>query len=296
MFLNFEEIISAAKTKEPQRVCVVFPEDRDILRSLIDGMRDGLIEPVLIGRRDQIEGLAKEERLSLEGMRILNEGDPQKASEVSIEMVRRGEVSFIVKGNILTTYLYRALLREMKKSFRDEIACTLCFHQIYGVEKIFIITDSGVNIHPDLGMKKRILRSAVRVMNRMGWERPRVMVLASTRLIEDETSYKEDAKRLRDLSLDGKLGNCEILESNNFNEFFVDGRIGSGEFPDIFLVPNIEAGNILVKSIDHLGVGIRQCVTVGGGIFLLTPSRSDGYETRMLNLALGVVLSSSFRG
>lgn len=296
MYRNFEEIVQAAKTKGPQRACVVYPEDRDILRSLIDGMRDGLIEPILIGRESQIEGLAREEGFSLEGIRTLDVGDPQRASELSIEMVLGDEASFIVKGNILTTYLYRALLRLLRRNFRDEVACTLCFHQIYGVDKIFLITDSGVNIHPDLGMKEKILRSSVRVMNRMGWERPRVMVLASPRLIGTVSSYKKEAEELRRLGLEGKLGKCEVLDSNDFSEFLMNGKIGSKEFPDIFLVPNIEAGNILVKSIDHLGIGIRQCVTVGGGIFILTPSRSDRYETRMLNLSLGVVLSSSCKG
>ncbi|MGB9628765.1 MAG: phosphate acyltransferase [Thermodesulfobacteriota bacterium] len=296
MFRNFEEIVQAAKMKCPRRACVVFPEDRDILRSLTDGMKEGLIEPVIIGRQDQIKDLARKEKISIEGIGILHEGDLEKASEISIEMVRRGEVSFVVKGNILTTYLYKSLLRVLKKYFSDEIACTFCFHQIYGVEKIFLITDSGVNIHPDLGMKRKILRSGVRMMNQLGWERPRVMILASPRMMGECSSYKEDASELRRLSLEGELGECEVLESNDFWEFFSDRERGSEEFPDIFLVPNIETGNILVKSIDHLGMGIRQCVTVGGGIFLLTPSRSDGYETRMLNLSLGVVLSSSGEG
>ena len=75
---------------------------------------------------------------------------------------------------------------------------------------------------------------------------------------------------------------------------FPDGEIRTEGFPDIFLVPNIEAGNILVKTIDHLLLGVRQCTTIGGGgLITITPSRSDGYEERMISIALGIVLSTS---
>lgn len=296
MYRNFDEIVAAAKREGPCKVCIVSPEDRDILRTVVDGMRQGLIEPILIGRRTQVEELARKNQLPLGGITILDEGDPQKASEMSIEMAVRGEVSFVVKGNILTTHLYKALLKVLRQYFPDEIACTLCFHHVSRLERIFLVTDSGVNIHPDLEAKKKILRNAIRIMNQLGWQRPRIMVLASPRLMEDRSPYKEEAIELRRLSVEGVLGECEVFDSNDFWEVFADQEIEEEQFLDIFLVPNIEAGNILVKSIDHLGIGIRQCVTVGGGIFLLTPSRSDRYETRMINLSLGVVLSSSCRG
>ncbi len=296
MYRNFDEIVTAAKRGGPCRVSVVSPEDRDILRTVVDGMRQGLIEPILIGRKTQVEELARNEHFPLEGITFLDEQDLQKASETSVEMARRGEVSFIVKGNILTTHLYRALLRALRHYSPDEIACTLCFHHVAGFEKIFLITDSGVNIHPDLEAKKRILRSAIRIMSRLGWKRPRVKILASPRLLEDRSPYKQDALELRRLCQEGVLGECEVYDSNNFWALLADQEMEEERFPDIFLVPNIEAGNILVKSIDHFGLGMRQCVTVGAGIFLLTPSRSDGYETRMINLSLGVVLSSSWRG
>lgn len=294
MYRNFEEIIKSAKKRGPQKVCIVFPEDRDILRTVVDGRRKGLIEPILIGRRILIEKLTQKNRFSLDGIKILDHEDPRLASDLGIEMGARGEVSFLIKGNILTTHLYKALLRYLKK-FEDEVASTLCFHQIYGIEKIFVVTDSGVNIHPDLATKKGILRNAVRVMNRLGWKRPRVMVLSSPCLLGDRSSYEEDAIELRRLALEGRLGECEVLDSRNLYELISERGICEEVIPDLFLVPNIEAGNILVKSIDHLGIGIRQCVTVGGGIFLLTPSRSDGYETRMVNLSLGIVLSASWR-
>jgi hypothetical protein len=119
------------------------------------------------------------------------------------------------------------------------------------------------------------------------------MVLATPCILDETSSYSKDAEVLRELSLSGDLGQCEIDFAKNLHEAFPEWTLQAERFPDVFLVPNIETGNILVKSIDHLGIGIRQCVTVGAGIFILTPSRSDGYEARMMNLSLGIVLATS---
>ena len=211
-------------------------------------------------------------------------------------MVKTGKVAFVVKGNILTTYLYRALIQATKQLAPDQVPCTLCFHEAPGIDKIFAITDPGVNILPDLTLKEKILVNAVSVLQRLGCERPRVMVLAASHLDGSTPDSAKDAMAIRESALDGRFGECEILSAQNLYYAFQDGTVQAEGFPEIFIVPNIETGNILVKTIDHLIMGIRQCVTVGGGIFLLTPSRSDGYEIRMTNLALGLVLAESGSG
>lgn len=293
MYRNFEEIVTAAKKQGPRKVCIVFPEDPDILRTTVDGTKEGLIKPVLVGHRTRIKNLALENNFPLNGIEILDQEDPQEAANLSLDMAKKGEVAFVVKGDILTTYLYRSLLRITKKYSPNQVPCTLCFNHISGFEKIFLVTDGGVNIHPNLKTKQKILTNAIRILNRLGWNRPRVMVLAAPRIVDGCSPYKDDAAELRKLSLEGQLGECEIYVANNLYEAFPDQTIRMETFPDIFLVPNIETGNILVKSIDHLGIGIRQCVTVGAEIFILTPSRSDGYEARMTNLSLGIVLTTS---
>jgi len=293
MYRNFEEILTKAKERGPCRVSILFPDDPDIVRVAVNGIREGLIKPVLVGHYNRIKAIAQEANLPLNEIEIREEEDPQEAANLCLDMAKKGEVSFVVKGNILTTYLYKALIKITKKFSPDQIPCTLCFHHIPGLEKIFVITDGGVNIHPDLETKKKILANAISVLQRVGCYRPRIMILAAPRILDETSSYSKDADILRGLSLGGDLGQYDIDVAKNLHEAFPDRSIRTETFPDVFLVPNIEAGNILVKSIDHLGIGIRQCVTVGAGIFVLTPSRSDGYEARMMNLSLGIVLATS---
>ena len=296
MYHNFEEIVAKAKEIGPRKVAVLFPDDPEVMQATADGIKQGLIEPVLVGNLVRIREVAREVNLLLENIELLDYREPQSAADMCLDMVTKGQVAFVVKGNILTTYLYRALIRTTRQLAPDQAPCTLCFHHARGLEKIFVITDPGVNIRPDLELKEKILANAVSVLQRLGCERPRVMVLAASQVDGVTPDSVKDAVAIRKWALDGRFGECEICDAKNLYQVFPDRIAQTDRFPDIFLVPNIETGNILVKTIDHLAQGIRQCATVGGGIFLLTPSRSDGYETRMTNLALGLVLSTTARG
>jgi len=292
MYRNFKEIEKRAIKLGPKKVAVLFPDDSDVLRSLIDGNRKGLIHPVLIGNRNRIKKVAAQKNLSLNGFEFIDQIDPQDAANQCIELVRTNRVSFVVKGKIITSFLYRSLIRHTQEFAPDQVPCTLCFHQAQGIEKIFVVTDPGVNVYPDITVKQKILNNAITVLHRMGCRQPKVMILAANHYNGTVSTAQKDADILSRLVRKDSIGKCRIGDSRNFIEAFGNQIIDTASFPDIFLVPNIDAGNILVKSIDHLGGGIRQCVTVGGGISVLTPSRSDGYSARIKNLALGVVLSS----
>ena len=296
MYRNFKEIVAKAKEIGPRKVAVLFPDDPDVMRAARDGVKEGLIEPVLVGDCTRIESVANEINLPLKDIQVFDQGNPQEAADLCLDMVKKGQVDFVVKGNILTTYLYRALIQATKQLAPDQAPCTLCFHEAPAIDKIFAITDPGVNILPDLALKEKILNNAVSVLQRLGCERPRVMVLAASQLDGYTPDSVKDAIAIRQSVSDGRFGECEILGAQNLYYAFQDGIVQTEEFPEIFIVPNIETGNILVKTIDHLIMGTRQCSTVGAGIFLLTPSRSDGYETRMINLAFGLVLAASGSG
>lgn len=296
MYRSFQEITSRAKEFGPVNVAVLFPHTADVAQSTAHAIREGLIRPVLVGRREMVASAFEGAGLDPGQLELSERQDPQKAADLCLEMIARGEARFALKGNILTTYLYRALIRKTKELAPDQTPCTMCFHEVQTLDKIFAITDPGVNILPDLETKKKILTNAISILRKLGCKMPRIMALAATRLDGSRSTFSEEAEQLYRLAQEGYFGDCEICKANSIVEAFSHRDIRADEFPDILLVPNIDAGNIVVKSIDHILMGIRQCTTVGAGLITLTPSRSDGYEERMTNIALGVVLSASSSG
>ncbi|MEJ2586764.1 MAG: phosphate acyltransferase [Deltaproteobacteria bacterium] len=295
MYRSFHDITSTAKKLGPVKVAGLFPHSRETVQSAVDAMQAGLITPILVGVKDVISKSCEDTQV-IGKIQVIDQPDPQKAADLCMEMTARGDVALVMKGNIVTTYLYRALIRKTKERAPDQTPCTLCFHEMKGLHKIFVITDPGVNILPDIELKKKILTNAINVVRKLGCHTPRVMALAAPTLNGAKSNASREVEQLRDSARQGYFGDCEFLEASNLMAAFPHGKIKEEKFPDIFLVPNIEAGNILVKSIDHLLMGVRQCATIGGdGLITLTPSRSDGYEARMVNIALGIVLSTSTR-
>lgn len=296
MYRNFREITSKAKELGPVRVAVLFPHSGEVIRATADAMNEGLIVPLLVGNRDQVRKADGDGSLDLEKVELIERPEPQDAADLCLDMTARGDARFVMKGSVLTTYLYRALIRKTKELAPDQTPCTLCFHELTGLDKLFVVTDPGVNILPEFEFKKKILRTAVSIVRKLGYTAPRIMALAAPRVNGSESFFDKEAERLSALAEEGHFGDCEFCAARDFMNAFLRGQIRTEEFPDIFLVPNIEAGNILVKTIDHLLLGIRQCTTIGGGVITLTPSRSDGYEERMTNIALGMVLSVAREG
>lgn len=293
MYQNFDEIVSRAKELGPGRAAILIPEDQEVMLSVFNGVEAGLITPVLVGHKDRIRSVARDINVPLDNIELVDERDPQKASDLCLDMAAAKEVHFVIKGKILSSYPYRTLVRKTKKLAPDETSSSICFHQMSGINKIFITTDPGIHILPDLETKKKILLNAVRASRKLGCSSPQVMVLAADNVDGTLSTFVQDADALRKCAEEGRLGPCRILKATNLCGLFRNIEITTPIFPDIFLFSNIEIGNILCKTIDHIILGIRQCIAVGAGMTILAPSRSDPYEVRMSNLALGPLLTES---
>lgn len=292
MIRSFQDILLRAGSLPPQRVAVLYPDDQDVMKAVQEGRRRHYIDPILIGNKPHMQAVAGEIGFDLRDVEIVHIEDEQKGADLCVDQVIDGKVGFIIKGKILTTYMYRSLIKATRKLKPDETPCTICYHQIKGLNKLFAITDPGVNIRPDIKVKFKILNNALSVLRRLEFDRVRVMILSARRDLSLDPISAKDGEILRNMFVEQNPdSNISIDNEVNLIEAFQHNPCKEDTFPDLFLVPNIETGNILVKTIDHLLLGFRQCVTVGAGIITLMPSRSDGYEERILNMAFGTVLT-----
>ena len=292
-YKNFDEMVVRAKKLGPMKAVVAFPDDPGVMRAVMDGMKQNFINPIFVGKVDRIKNVAEQIGLSLNRIDVIEQEDPQKAADLSLDMVNDGKAAFVVKGNIISSYLYRGLIRITKQLAPNQALCTVSFQKLPSVDKIFIVTDGGVNIFPDSECKSKIIANTVSIMHGLGCPRPKVMVLSAQNVAGPGPEAIHELGEIRQKARDGEIGECEICKAMNLYQLFPDHFINSDEFPDILIVPNIDAGNIIAKGIEHVALGDCQSITTGGGIFFLTPSRSHGYKSRLVNLAMGLVLAAS---
>lgn len=279
------------------RIAVVAAHDEAVIQSLIPLYTKGLIQPTLIGDRDEIFRIADELGMDLSQINIIKETDPQKCAEIGVGLVSTGEADILMKGHLQTAELLRAVL-EKEKGLRTGNLLSHCgVFEMPGYHKLLLVTDAGINIAPDLKQKMQIIQNAVAVMHSLGVERPKVAVLAAVELVNPAMPATLDAAALAKMAQRGQIGSCVVdgpLAMDNAvsleaakEKHIVSDVAGDA---DILLVPDIEAGNILVKALVFL-YNARTCgVITGAKVPLVVTSRADSSDTKHNSILLALAM------
>ncbi|MBN2284491.1 MAG: phosphate butyryltransferase [Deltaproteobacteria bacterium] len=293
---SFADIDRLAARKGPKRLAVLAPDDEEFMRAVKISHDRGYIEPVLIGNRERIEETARSVGFDMAGIQVIFEDDRQNIANRGTAMLFAGEVDIASKGQLPTVFVYRSIIREKVKAGWEKTICVISLWEIPGLNRLIVLTDTGVNIQPDRAEKAAIIKNAVSFLNMFGYPRPRIAALSGKREIDGSSASYRDATELRLLAQAGELGPCEFMEETSFSEIFCIGRetplvkpddIDVNRIPDIILIPHLDTGNILVKLDFFLDVTRRSLVSTARGPIII-PSRSDPCDRIVGELALGV--------
>lgn len=279
------------------------PEDMEFMKALKKSVLAGFIEPVLIGHKEKIEETAEAVNFDMGRCTMIFEEDRQAISDLAVAMLFRGEVDMASKGQIPTAYVYRSMIRQESQAKSGRTISVISFWEIPGLDRLIALTDTGVNIRPDLRAKAAIVKNAVSCFHLFGYPRPRVGALSGMRHFDGVLASFDDMKELRGMAAAGELGDCEILEETSFAELFLEpgtrlrtmDDISIDKIPDIILIPHLDTGNILVKLDFFLPVVRRSFVATSRGPVII-PSRSDTAERIVGELALGAVAADRMKG
>lgn len=293
MIKGFSDIDALAAKLKPIRLAALAAHEAEFLLTIRIARERGYIEPVIIGGGDRLKRAADETGLDLAGVEIIEAEDPQTIADTGLGMFFQGEVDIAMKGHIPTAYVYRAIIRQEKSRGRKANIAVNTLWNIPGAGHLATITDTGVSIRPNLETKRQIIGDAVHLMHLFRYNKPRVLILASG------TASLEDAQTLREDAAKGLFGSCEILPGTSLWDA-MPSHIEKGikadrkETPHIFLVPHLDAGNILSKLDFILDVTRRSLVMTSKGPVII-PSRSDAHGTIVGEVALGAVVAHLHR-
>ena len=304
MISSFAEAEVVAKEVGPKRIAVLRAENREFLLALKESYRRGYGEPILIGDESKIRRIADNIDFDINGFRVIDEKNSQKVADKGIGLVSDGEADFVLRGYIDGHYLYRTLIRSSSKSGVKKQICVVALMQFPVLPKLIGLTDTGITIAPDFRAKIEIIRNAVDLFSHLGYENPKVGILAAERGLNPELDSVIGATKIRESLSNGDLTGCSIEEGFNLSDFFLgeNGFLENLEdidfslVPDILLVHNLEFGNIFVK-IDSLSTSDyfhnfrRHGIIMGAGIPTVIPSRADMHDTIVTDIALGVLIA-----
>ncbi len=273
-------------------------ENKAVLSGLGEAVSAGICRPILIGEKAAIQRTARSLRMSLKGIEIVHEPDPYTACATAVALCREGRASLIMKGIVGTAILLKAVLDREAGLYRKLLSHAAVVHSpIYN--RLFIAADAAVNIAPDVSRKIGILENTVRLARALGMERPRVAMLAAVEKIKPEMSATTDAAIIAQMASNGQLGDCEVD-----GPFALDmavspesSRTKQGAGPvagkaDILIAPDIEAANILYKSMIFFAGLEAACCVLGAEVPMIVSSRSDSGPTKLYSIALASLLAA----
>lgn len=293
-YKNFEELIAAVKgSGSVKRVAVVSAADEHTLEAVFRARRDGLVEPILIGSTQAINEVLEGLGETLPEEQIIEASTDAEAALLSTELIRKGEADFIMKGKIQTADLLRAVVNKETGLRMGSVMSHMAIHELPNYPKLLAVTDGGMMMYPDLNEKKAIIENAVGTLRQMGYDCPKVAVLAAVETVNPKMPEAVDAGLLKEMNQRGEIEGCLIegpiaydlvmsRESAQIKGF--DSPIT--EDADLLVVPNITAGNILGKALVYSAGAKMAGFVVGAKVPIVLTSRGSSSEEKYLSLAL----------
>jgi phosphate acetyltransferase len=290
--------IARASTKPAVKTAIVWPCDELSLGGAIQAYKDKLIVPVLVGSEATIRNIAGTLQLDLGSIQIVDVDVSRTAAFRAVEMARKGEVQMLMKGSLQTGELMEAVTsREGGLCTGRRISHVFAL-DVPSYHKTLFVTDAAVNIQSDLETKIDILQNAIDMMLELEVVNPKVAILSAVESVNSDIPSTLDAAAL-----------CKMVDRGQITGAIVDGPLAfdnaissdaarikkikspvAGD-PDLLLVPNLEAGNILFKELQYLAGALAAGIVVGAKVPIVLTGRADGEEARMASCALGVLLA-----
>lgn len=298
---NFSDIISTAKLKGPRTVAVAYATDNYVLEAVELARTLGLVRAILIGPEKTIIGLLKEINAPPGEYEIENEDDKVNCCNKAVAKVREGRADLIMKGMVDTAVILRSVLDKEKGIRREGLISHVNVVKTSVADKLLVISDTAVNISPSLDEKIHIIKNASIVAHALGINRPRVAMICPVEKVSEKIESTVHAAKITEMNRkDGTLSDCIISgplaldiaispDAAKHKGILYDPVAGNA---DILITANLDAGNILIKTLEHFTSIEKSGITMGASVPVVLTSRSSSGKVKLNSIALSVLVSN----
>lgn len=297
---EIEELVKAAPVKK--RIVLACAHDEHSLDAVYEAYTEGIAEPVLVGREDQIRSIMAECGFDFgENVKIYNETEDVECAKTAVRLIREGKGDFLMKGAMQTADLLKQVVNKETGLQCGKIMSHVALFQVPRYHKLVIVTDGGMILAPDLDQKVKILQNAVDTLHALGYEEPKVACICAAEKLNKKAQESVDAAALKEMNLNGEITGC-IVEGPISYDISMSKEIAdlkkfespvAGD-PDILLMPNIASGNMLGKAwlINGDGTAMMTGMIVGAKAPIVVTSRGSSAEEKYYSIALAAAVSN----
>lgn len=299
MIKSLQQVISLAKEGERKTISVAAAQDKVVLEAITEAVELGIINSILVGDKSEILKIAEENNLKLENITILDEKNINKAAIKAVELVTRGEADYLMKGLLPTSDLLKAVLNKEANLRTDNLLSHVMVYEVPNYHKLLFLTDGGMVPYPELKDKIGIINNAVSVAHKLDVITPKVAPICAVEVVNPSMQATVDASILSTMNkrgqikgciVDGPLGLDNAISAEAAHHKGIVSKV-AGDV-DILLVPNIESGNFLGKSLTYFSGAESAGIIVGAKCPIVLVSRADSAKSKLYSIALGSIFSN----
>lgn len=295
---RYERLIEMTRGLQPIRTAVVHPVDSASLLGAVEAAREGLIVPVLVGPEAKIRAAAAQAAVDLAGYEIVAVEHSAAAAEAGVAMARAGEVEAVMKGALHTDELMHAVV-DRTRGLRTARRIS----HVYAIDapdypRALLVTDAAINIYPTLADKRDIIQNAIDLAHALGIAEPRVAILSAVETVTESIRSTLDAAALCKMAergqikggiLDGPLAFDNAVSEEAAKTKGIVSQVAGRA--DIFVVPDLEAGNMLAKQLEYLAHARVAGIVLGARVPIILTSRADKTLARLGSCAIALLLA-----
>jgi phosphate acetyltransferase len=298
----YPALIERCATLDPVTTAVAHPCDQSSLTGAIEAAEANLIRPILVGPQAKIRAVAEQFGLDLSDYPVVDAPHSHAAAAKAVEIVRGGGAETLMKGSLHTDELMAEVVRK-DTGLRTERRISHAFiMDVPTYPKPLAVTDAAINIFPDLETKVDIVQNAIDMAHALGVGQPKVAILSAVETVTPKIPSTVDAAALCKMAdrgqitgalLDGPLAFDNAISKEAAEIKHIRSEVAGD--PDILLVPDLEAGNMLAKQLSFLANADAAGIVLGARVPIILTSRADTVRARMASCAVAVCLAHARR-
>jgi len=295
MYTKLDDLFKQSKT-ECKKLVIAVGQDENALEAAYKAHQNGVIELICTGDKDEILKIAKENNLDFSTISIINEKDKSKAVEIAVKLINDGNAQILMKGNVSTSVLLKGALNKDWGLRSGNLLSHFSIFEIKAYHKLLAITDVAMNIAPTLSEKVGIIENAVNYLSKIGIKTPKVAIVSAVETVKEAMPSTMDAAilskmaergQIKDCIIDGPLAFDNAISKESAEHKGIESDVAGDA--DLLIMPNIEAGNILYKTLGFFTSSKLAAVILGAKAPIVLTSRADSEEAKLNSIYLAAL-------
>lgn len=276
-----------------KKLVLAVAQDQLSLGAVVRAWKDNIIEPILIGDKEGIQNICVSNNYDITGLRIIHEPDTEMSVEMAIKMVSSKQADILMKGKVGSSTLLKCVLNKEWGLRTGNLLSHFALFEVETYHKVIAVTDVAMNIAPNLQDKIAIVNNSVACLNKLGYTMPKVAVLGAVEMVNENMeatlhaallSKMNQRDQIKNCIIDGPLAFDNAVSLESAQQKGIRSEVAGDT--DLLLMPDIEVGNVLYKSLVFFAKAKVASIILGALVPIVLTSRSDSEQAKFDSILL----------